>query len=184
MQFLGIDPGYGRIGYALIANCAKNRLQPLDWGVLETDAKLNHPQRLLQLQTMLDELLKRYSEKEKIFAAAVEEVFFRKNLTTGVKLLQARGVILCTLAVRKITVVEITPTELKKMISGNGNAKKDIVKLMVTRLLSLPQQSFQKTAEQKSLPDDAYDALALAVSAWMQYKSGMLAKNLNIIEKG
>lgn len=166
MLFMGIDPGYGRTGYAFIENDKKNQLTAVSWGVLETDQKAEHPQRLLELYNNINVIIDKFSPKSDIVLAAVEEVFFRKNLTTGVKLLQARGVLLLSLAQHNIPVAEITPTEMKKMISGSGTSSKQIIKKIVTRLLAL-----ELNKENKSIPDDAYDALAIAVGAWMQYRT-------------
>lgn len=167
MLFMGIDPGYGRLGYALVQK-EKQKLKAVCWGVMESSPQLEHPQRLLQLYNQLSEVIGQ--QEEKIVLANVEQVFFRKNLTTGVKLLQARGVILLNLATHNIPVTEISPTEVKKMITGHGNSKKDIIIKMVTRILSLsPKQT-------PNIPDDAFDALAMAVGAWLKYNYLKLGK--------
>lgn len=154
MIFLGLDPGYARLGYGVI-RASGTRLQVLDYGVIETSPEDKDEMRLLDIEKQLLALTTKYS----IQAAALEEVFFRKNLTTGIKLIQARGVILLTLARYNIDILQVTPTAVKKMITGYGKAGKQSVQQMTQKVLKL------KTIPE---PDDAADALALALSAYLQ----------------
>ncbi|RME93143.1 MAG: crossover junction endodeoxyribonuclease RuvC [Candidatus Hydrogenedentota bacterium] len=149
--FLGIDPGYGRLGFA-ITQKKDATFQVVRLGILETDGSKNIPERLLELEQDMLTLLKPY----RFASAAVEQVFFRKNLTTGVNLLQARGVVLLTLSRFGIRIKELTPTGVKKLIAGNGRATKKQVQNMTARLCNL--KSIPK-------PDDAADALALSIAA-------------------
>ena len=108
--------------------------------------------------------------KKKISSCAVEEVFFRKNLTTGVKLLQARGVLMLALHKKKIPLVEISPTSMKKMITGYGAADKKQMQKMITRILNLSALPE---------PDDAADALGLAICSWLRTKNNKKYDLLN-----
>ncbi|MDH5719075.1 MAG: crossover junction endodeoxyribonuclease RuvC [Spirochaetia bacterium] len=162
MLYLGIDPGYGRMGYGLIKQTPKaGKPEFIDAGVVETASNLPIGERLEIIEKKTAELLK----KKKIFACAVEEVFFKKNLTTGVKLLQARGVIILTLHKKNIPLIEISPTSMKKMITGYGAADKRQMQKMIARILGL--SSMPK-------PDDAADALGLAICSWLRTKNNRL----------
>ena len=165
MNFLGIDPGYGRLGYGIITiNKSSKKPVYFDCGVIVTDLKLEDGERLLSLE----EQLKLIIRKVRINFCAVEEVFFRKNLTTGVKLIQARGVILLNLAKEKIPLTQVSPTTVKKLVTGYGASNKKQMQQMIKIILNL------KALPQ---PDDAADGLALAIAAWLYFKS----KNVNII---
>lgn len=153
--FLGIDPGYARVGYGLIT-ATNRRPEFVTCGVIETNARSEEGERLLQIESELTKIISSYN----VNFAALEQVFFRKDLTTGIRLIEARGVILLTLARAKIGYAGITPTAMKKMITGSGTAPKQQVQLMTARLLSLtglPE------------PDDAADGIGLAFCAWLAY---------------
>ena len=160
MYFLGLDTGYARLGYGIISlqQKKKNHPQIEDYGIFETARESSDGDRLLELESKLARLL----QEKPVVACAVEEVFFRKNLSTGVRLLQARGVILLTLARSRIPVLSVSPTRLKKMLTGYGSADKRQVQNMVARLLNL-----SKIPE----PDDAADALALSLCSWLNVNS-------------
>ena len=159
MIFLGIDPGYGRMGYGLITvTHPSHKPEYIDCGIIETQPGFSDADRLLQLENGIIDIISPYE----VGYCAVEEVFFRKNLTTGVKLIQARGVILLNLAKKNIPIVEMSPTTIKKMITGHGKSEKKQLQLMVTRILGL------KKVPQ---PDDAADGLSLAISAWLHHKT-------------
>ena len=155
MYFLGLDTGYARLGYGLIfSEKRESHLQIKDYGIVETSTELSDSERLLELEAKLVEILNNYP----VSSCALEEVFFRKNLSTGVKLIQARGVILLTLARKKIPVLNVSPTRVKKMLTGYGSADKRQVQNMVKKLLELSEIP---------KPDDAADALALSLCSWL-----------------
>lgn len=153
--FLGIDPGYARVGYGLIS-VSGNRPEFVTCGVIETPSQATEGNRLLQIEAELLNITNQHT----ICHAAMEQVFFRKDLTTGIRLIEARGVILLSLARAKISYTGITPTSMKKMITGSGTAQKKQVQIMTARLLSL-----QKLPQ----PDDAADGIGLAFCAWLSY---------------
>ena len=162
MIFLGLDPGYARLGFGIVELNGTN-LKHIEHGTFETDSGLQFPERLLQLEERIQKILARYD----FSYCALEQVFFRKNLTTGVLLIQARGVVILTLARAKIQFSEVSPTSLKKALTGSGVAGKPQMQSMTARLLSL-------SAIPK--PDDAADALALAVCAAFQSRSALHRK--------
>lgn len=149
--YLGIDPGYARLGFGIVSR-EKNKISYTGHGVLETEPDDNDGKRLLELEQKLVHILQKYP----ITSAVIEQVFFRKDLTTGVRLIQARGMILLTLARFGIPVSDISPSALKKSLTGNGRTDKKKMQSMITKVLHL---------EAIPAPDDAADGLALAISA-------------------
>ena len=149
MRILGIDPGYAILGYGLI-EYEKGKMRPLDYGTVETSAKLSTTERLVLIEEQMGKLLKDFAPNE----IAVEELFFNTNITTGIKVAQARGVILLTCAKLGVKLFEYTPLQIKSTLTGNGTAAKTQVQFMVRQLLRL---------KDTPKPDDAADALAAAI---------------------
>ncbi len=146
---LGIDPGTATTGYGLVRE-EGDTLQAVAFGVIRTEAGEPLAERLGTLYAQLSELVRTYNPA----AAAVEELFFSRNVRTAMAVGQARGVALLALVHAHIPVDEYTPREVKQAVAGYGNASKEQVQEMVRLLLNLsdvPQ------------PDDAADALAIAI---------------------
>lgn len=149
MVILGIDPGVGTIGFGVIeAQRGKNRL--IQYGVITTPPGTPLDQRLVQIHEDMNRILELFHPDE----AAVEELFFSKNITTGIAVAHGRGVILLALAEKGLPVYEYTPMQVKQSVAGYGKAEKKQVMLMTQRLLGM---------KQLPRPDDAADALALAI---------------------
>ena len=148
---LGIDPGYGRTGYGVVAR-ERGKFVCLDYGVITTSADMDFSCRLHELYLDLRKLIKKHHPD----LIAVEDLFFYKNLKTAIKVGEARGVVLLTAIMAGVPIVEYTPLQVKQAISSYGRAEKKQVQEMVKIFLSL-----------KSLPqpDDAADALAIAICA-------------------
>ena len=149
MRILGIDPGYAIVGYGIIES-ANGKLIPLDYGTVETSSKLSTTQRLLEIEKKVTELVNEIKPDE----IAVEELFFNTNITTGIKVAQARGVVLLSCAKICDKLFEYTPLQIKSTVTGNGTAAKTQVQYMVRSLLKL---------RETPKPDDAADALAAAI---------------------
>lgn len=150
MRILGIDPGFGRIGYGIIEGAGTD-WRSVDFGCIETTAKTPFVHRLLEIDAALHIILAKYTPDH----AAVEELFFYKNVTTAMNVSQARGVVLVTLGKAGIPVEEYTPLEIKNSIVGYGRAEKAQVQRMIAMQLGLPNEPIQ---------DDAADALAVALT--------------------
>jgi crossover junction endodeoxyribonuclease RuvC len=149
---LGIDPGYGCTGYGFIEKTNDgNRFRPFSYGVIQTDKALPFPQRLLSLFDEIENLIQKNRPK----LIVIEKFYFGKNINTGLKTAESRGVIQLCAAKMDIPVKEISPKEVKKGICGTGNAKKGEIQRMLTILLQL---------DEIPRPDDAADALAVAIS--------------------
>ena len=148
-RILGIDPGFGRVGYALVV-AQGNDLRLLVCDAIMTPATLAYPQRLQQIYEHLGAIIAEYRPEE----AAIEELFFGRNATTAIAVAQARGVAILALAQRGISIAEYTPSEVKLAVTGYGAARKEQVGTIVRHILHLPTIP---------RPDDAADAAAIAI---------------------
>ncbi len=148
---LGIDPGTATTGYGLVRLEQDGSLFAVNYGVILTPKDASAPARLEMLYDELRTLLKKYKPD----TAAVEKLFFSRNVTTAIAVGQARGVVMLCLQQAKIEPFEYTPNEVKQAVAGYGSADKRQVQEMVRALLQL--DSIPK-------PDDAADALAIAIT--------------------
>ena len=149
MRILGVDPGIATVGFAVL-DAEKRSQRLLTCGVITTPAKTQLSSRLDQIYRDLNELIAQFHPE----VMAVEELFFSNNITTGIAVAHARGIILCTAAKSGIPLFEYTPMQVKQAVVGYGLAEKRQVMDMVKRLLKL---------KAVPRPDDAADALALAI---------------------
>lgn len=150
---LGIDPGYHRCGYALLQQGPRGQLQVLECGVLGTEPGREHAQRLHELGQDMAGLLTQWQPQ----LAVVEKLFAGRNTTTVIPVAEARGVLLAQLAAHGTAIHELTPQQVKKAATGNGAADKHQVRAATAMLLGLPGPVS---------PDDAADALALALAGY------------------
>ena len=150
MIILGIDPGYAIVGYGIIEKNELGKVRVVDYGAINTPKEEDFPVRLAMIQDGLNALISKFKPD----AIAVEELFFNQNITTGIAVAEARGVILCTAIQSVPKVYEFTPMQIKQSITGFGKADKKQVQFMTKTLLGL--KSTPK-------PDDAADALAVAL---------------------
>lgn len=148
---LGIDPGIADTGYGFI-KVDGSRLSCLAYGSVKTAPRAELAERLEILYKNLDKLIKKYKPQ----LAAVEELFFNKNVRTALIVGQARGVSLLALQHNKVPLISFTPSQVKQAVSAYGQASKLQVQKMVKLILSL---------EKLPQPDDAADALAVAICA-------------------
>ncbi|MFA4890209.1 MAG: crossover junction endodeoxyribonuclease RuvC [Candidatus Paceibacterota bacterium] len=150
MIILGIDPGFDRLGCAVLEKTAKG--EKLIYSTcLESDKKLAHEQRLLSLGEKLEKIIK----KHKPDIVAVEKLFLFKNQKTIMGVAEARGMVLYLAALNNIRVKEFTPLEIKMALTGYGRAEKPQVQSMVKAILKLKKAP-------KS--DDEMDAIACAIT--------------------
>jgi len=150
---LGIDPGLARVGFGLIETSSE-QVKMLDCGIIKTSKSESEGERMVEIAKDLSVLI----EKWKPNLAAVEKFFFYKSSTT-ISVVQARGVLIMTLARFKIPTVEFPPMQIKLAVAGSGHAKKDEVLEAVMRELNLTTPP---------RPDDAADALAIALTGLFQ----------------
>lgn len=163
MIALGIDPGTAICGYGFVQNL-RGQPVPIDFGVITTAPQAPMHERLLKIYSKLDALINNFQPQ----IIGVEKLFFGKNSTTAIAVAQARGIVLLCAAQHNLDVVEITPNEVKQSITGYGGATKEQVIYMVTKILNL---------DKPPSPDDAADALAIAVAAGYEADS-LIGRNL------
>ncbi len=128
MRILGIDPGYAIVGFGIL-EAQRGQARLLRCGAINTQAGVPMPRRLLQIHEDLETLIKRFAPD----VMAIEELFFNTNVTTGIGVAQARGVILMTAAQLGVTVYEYTPSQVKQAVVGYGKAEKRQVMDMTRR---------------------------------------------------
>ena len=149
LVILGIDPGYGTIGYGVV-RYEKNRFTPVQFGAITAAPRTPMHLRLCEIYDDLKMIIQTFHPD----CAAVEELFFNTNTTTGIQVAQARGVILLALAQHGLEPVSYTPSQVKQSVVGYGKAEKRQVMEMTRTMLGLSQIP---------RPDDAADALAVAI---------------------
>ena len=163
MVILGIDPGIATMGYGVIEKDGRGQIHVLGCGVVTTPKEERLPTRLALLEDGVEQLLKKYEPDE----IALEELFFTKNVTNGIAVAHARGVIVLTCVKRCPYLYEYTPMQIKQALTGYGRADKLQMQRVVTNVLKL---------DEIPRPDDAADALAIAVChASVSKLSGMFA---------
>ncbi len=150
MLVIGIDPGTARTGFGLVRQVKGGYLEMVDFGVITTSPDMDLSERLQVLHNSLVELLTLHRPE----SGAVEKLFFKRNVSTALAVGQARGVAMLALAQAGVPVCEYTPGEVKQAVAGYGAADKRQVQEMVRLLLKM---------EQCPQPDDAADALAVAI---------------------
>ncbi len=146
------------MGYGVIERTGAN-LRAIDYGCLETPPDQTLPERLLTLHAGMTELL----EMHRPSLVAVERLFFSRNVQTAFAVGQARGVVLLAAAQAEVPAREATPSEVKSAVAGYGAADKEQVGRMVALVLGLPSAP---------TPDDAADALAVAIWAANRERAG------------
>ena len=150
MVVLGIDPGLATLGWGVLKS-DRGRFETVDYGVVLTPKEESLPVRLAMLEEGVNELIDKYHPDE----IALEELFFNNNITTGIHVAQARGVILLTCVKKCGRLYEYTPLQIKQALTGYGRADKKQMQIMVKTLLRL---------DNIPKPDDAADALAVALT--------------------
>ena len=164
MRILGIDPGLAIVGWAVLDSVCGN-LRPVAYGAITTPAHTPLEERLLMIRNDLKAVIEKYSPDE----MAIEELFFNTNITTGIAVAEARGVIICTAHELGVSVSEYTPLQVKQAVVGYGKAEKRQVIAMVTSILKL---------KAPPKPDDTADAVAIAI-CHSQCRTSAMGKYFN-----
>ncbi len=157
INFLGIDPGFGRVGWGVI-EVEGAKLVPIDYGCWETSKEKDFGERLHFLADNLRAAIKKFQPD----VLVVEQLFFFKNLKTAINVAQARGVVILIGHENCLPLLELTPLQAKQAISGYGQADKKQMQIMVKMILKL---------EKVPQPDDAADALAMAIAGASYWRS-------------
>lgn len=145
MRILGIDPGYGILGWSVI----ESDLTLIDYGIIETSAKLRFDDRLLQIHLGLKKIITDYSPQ----CVSIEKLFFQRNSTTALDVSKAIGAVVLTVRLFNLDYYEYTPLQVKQAVTGYGRASKEQMQGMVKTIFKL---------KEVPQPDDAADALAVA----------------------
>ena len=160
MRILGIDPGLGTMGWGVIeTDGVKHRL--IQYGAVLTQPGQPLPQRLRAIFKGVSQLMDTFGPEE----VAFEELFFSKNITTGMAVSAARGVALVAVAERTDNLFEYTPMQIKQALTGYGKADKHQIQMMVRLMLNM---------NETPRPDDAADALAVAITHANSMRAGHL----------
>ncbi len=159
MRILGIDPGLARVGYGVIdvdpdAGRGVEGQRMVDCGIIRTDPGRSEGERMVEIARDLRQLIRIWTPD----LAAVEKFFFYRSSNT-IAVVQARGVVIMTLTRFGLPILEFPPMQIKQALTGNGHADKDEVLESVMRELNLSEPP---------RPDDAADALAVALTGWFQ----------------
>ena len=162
MRILGIDPGLGTMGWGVIeTDGVKHRL--IQYGAVLTQPGQPLPQRLRAIFKGVSQLMETFQPED----VAFEELFFSKNITTGMAVSAARGVALAAVAEKTDNLFEYTPMQIKQAVTGYGKADKHQIQMMVRLMLNI---------EEIPRPDDAADALAVAITHANSMRAGQLFK--------
>jgi len=153
---LGLDPGIGRLGYALVSK-EGDTFKSRDFGCIETSPQKPLIERLVDIHVALNDMMVGNNPD----LVAIEKLFFGRNATTAELVYQVRGIILLNAGMQRIQVVEPKPTQIKMAICGHGRATKRQIQLMIQRTLRLAKPP---------TPDDVADALAIAVTGLLLFE--------------
>ena len=151
MRIIGVDPGFASTGWGIVDSSAE-KLVLVDQGIISTKTDMPKADRLF----FILESIRKIADKHKPSLAAMENLYFGKNVTSAISVAEGRGVILACFAEKKIPVREFTPNEIKQGVTGYGSAEKDQIQKMVALLLNL---------DKSPKSDHTADALAAAICA-------------------
>ena len=154
MRILGIDPGYERVGVALVDKNSKDELVYSE--CIRTDAKTPFPTRLVEIGEQLEKIIKKYSPD----ILAIETLIFNTNQKTALKVSEARGVVVYTCVRHNMQVSEYSPLQIKNAVTGYGRATKTQVETMTRNLIKI---------ENQNIIDDEMDAIAVALTCSASY---------------
>ncbi len=164
LRIFGIDPGTATTGYGVLDYTSGSSFAYITSGIVQTGKDLPMPERLKMIRADMLSLLEEYEPD----IVSVEQIFFFKNAKTLVPVAQSRGVILEAAASLGLDVAEYTPMQVKLNLTGFGKADKKVVQFTVAKLLG---------HDEVIKPDDASDALALAICHARACLTGLLCQN-------
>ncbi len=157
MKVIGIDPGYERVGVAIVEKNIRSKEILLYSDCIRTNKNLSHAERLAIIARDLEKIIADYTPD----VLAAETLFFETNQKTAMNVAEARGVILAAGALRDLKVLEYSPLQIKVAVTGDGRADKKQIMRMIPLLLHLPK---------KKMLDDEYDAIAVALTCLASWR--------------
>ncbi len=158
MKILGIDPGYERVGIAVLEKIPTERKEKLLYSsCFKTSSKLPMPERLLLVGTEIESVIKKWRPE----MLSIEKLYFENNAKTAMGVAEARGVIIYAGKKHGLSILEYTPLQIKNAVTGYGKATKPQVQTMVSKLIDLPKSVTQ---------DDEIDAIAVGITGLVSYR--------------
>ena len=162
MKILGIDPGFERVGIAILEkNRGENKERVLYSECFKTDAKLEFPERLKLIGQKIEKTINEYEPE----VLAIEKLFFTNNQKTAMNVSEARGVIVYESIKQNLQIFEVSPPQIKLAVTGYGKATKDQIIKMVKMLVKI------EIKDKKKESDDELDAIAIAITAFAIIKN-------------
>ncbi len=162
MKIIAVDPGYERLGVAILERDDKTRKEKLLFSeCFQTDKALPHPERLARVGAEILRVVELYQPE----ALAIETLFFSKNVKTALKVAETRGVILHVAVSAGLSVLELSPAQIKIAVTGHGGSDKDQMIAMIPRLIKIPE---------KIQYDDEYDAIAAGLTFFAHNRAARL----------
>ena len=158
MRVLAIDPGYERLGIAVLEKLSGGKETLLYSDCFRTSAKESFESRLLSIGKRTEDVIKEYIPN----ALAIENLFLSNNQKTAMRVAEVRGALIYIASSNSLTVAEMAPLQIKLAVTGDGKSSKDQMMKMVDMLI--------KTNRSKML-DDEYDAIACGLAFFALYKS-------------
>ena len=155
-RVLGIDPGFDRIGVAILERDGSKQVL-LHSECIITNKKDTHDQRLLALGTRIKEVISKWKPTE----LAIEQLFFNQNTTSALKVAEARGVIIFQAALAELAIFEYSPQAIKIAVTGYGKADKTAIENLVRNLIRMPSTK---------VLDDEIDAIAVGITHLATHK--------------
>ncbi|MBT5347059.1 crossover junction endodeoxyribonuclease RuvC [bacterium] len=150
MRILGIDPGFDRVGVCILEK-VNNQYKYIFSCLISTDKSMHLYERIFEISRDLEQIIKKFEPQK----AVIEKVFFSNNQKTAIDVAQSRGVICLECVKNGVEVIDVSPSQMKLAVTGDGNASKDQVKEMVFRQLKLKSSG--------KIIDDSIDAIALCL---------------------
>lgn len=170
MKILGIDPGYERLGIAVLEKNKGDRKETLVYSnCFKTSAKLSLPERIFLLGQEIESVIKKHSPEK----LAIEKLYFENNAKTAMGVSEARGAIIYIAKSHGLEILEYTPLQIKNAVTGYGKATKPQVHTMVSRLINLPEKikpARNATHNVAGGQDDEIDAIAVAITGFASSK--------------
>lgn len=157
-RILGVDPGTGICGFGVVEFALHKKPRMVTAGVISTPARTPLADRLMDIYDSLNQIIDETQPDE----VSIEKLFFNQNITTGISVAEARGVVLLVMKQRKLPISEYTPLQIKQSLTGYGRADKKQMQEMVRQFLGM---------KDVVKPDDAADALAAAITHAMMTRA-------------
>lgn len=151
MKIIAVDPGYERLGIAILEKIAGQKEVLLFSDCIQTDRKFDHPERLFQITSKLSALISEYKPD----FLAIEKLFFSKNVKTALLVAESRGAIISTAKNFGLKVSEHTPNEIKLSVTGYGKSDKKIIINFLPKIIKISK---------KIKHDDEFDAIATGIT--------------------